>query len=1041
MPQVVNSFNSGELTPKVVGRVDWPKYHTGCKQLQNFIVETHGGVTRRPGSTHLAAAKDADKVARLIPFVFSESVAYCLEFGDLYIRFYRNGVQLGAPYEVVTPYLESELRDLRFEQSADVMYIASPDHPTAILSRFADTTWTLVDVPFEAGPFLQQNDTDTTIEALIPEWETGLSITAGDVVCVDSGVTLSSATPFIAGDLVLFQLTYFITSSAHGLVDGDRVTIKGTVNYDGTYDVGFVATTTQFLLFVPYVAETFTASSLIASKALYKALTTHTTDSGGPPFETPPGNDTDWVVVDHFTGTNIILRASTAIFDSQHVGAKFKLSHVRTSFVLRGEFTAVGGSEPILITGDWSFVTHGTWDGTVNLQRSKDNGVTWVSFRSFSSQSDRNVLTDGIEREPNVLYRVLMLDYNSGTMNWDLAPDEANVSGIVEITEFVSTTEVRGTILETLPALAATKDWSEGAFSYFRGYPRSVSFYEERLVLGGNTYRPLTLWYSKTSDFHNMRAGTFDDDAIVFNLSSDKVNPIQWIEFQDALVVGTSGSEWQISSGESNKPITPSAVKARRHTTNGSANIKGTLIDDSILFVERTGRKLRELSFDFDRQGFIAPDLSIQAEHITDPAIVETGFSEHNNRIFWAVRSDGVLLSFTYDRIQEVAAWARHTTDGFYESIAVVPGTAEDQVYLSVKRMVNGSAVRHIELMSSIDFTDRHDAHYLDDALEFPATDDFIITGIPNGSPTTISAVAHGLIAGDNVRIAGVDGMTEVNDIWTVKAVTTNTFNLQAKTGTDNLDSTAFGTFAMTSHTITNVTQARQTVITSVAHGFANKQRVNFMDVVGMTELNNVDFWVFPIDADTFLIRDYITFDYVDTRFYNPYVSGGTCMSVPEGNKVENTFTGLSHLEGKLVQVMADGQLRASKKVVSGQITTDDFHNTAKVGLGYVSVLEPMPPENQQGVSQGVKSRITRVGVMLDKSMGFKIGATEDGAVFQHFQTASMYTDSGLELFTGYRELSFPKGYHDTNPIVLVQDKPLPLNIQSLIINVISGSL
>ena len=127
----LNSFVSGEFSAKMDGRVDFEKYSSGTKTLQNFLVHPQGAATRRVGTQFIAEVKNSAKKVRLIPFEFSTTQTYILEFGDQYMRVYKDKGQVlssGSPFEISTPYLEAELFDLKFAQSADVLYICHPNH-------------------------------------------------------------------------------------------------------------------------------------------------------------------------------------------------------------------------------------------------------------------------------------------------------------------------------------------------------------------------------------------------------------------------------------------------------------------------------------------------------------------------------------------------------------------------------------------------------------------------------------------------------------------------------------------------------------------------------------------------------------------------------------------------------------------------------------------------------------------------------------------------------------------------------------------------
>ena len=193
---IFTNFTAGELSPRLEGRVDLQKYPNGCQTLENMIVQKHGPASRRGGFYFSAEVKDSSKKTRILPFEFSATQAYIIEFGDQYVRFYRNYGQIssgpfsevfdtpfskGSAYEVSTPYLEAELFDLVITQSADVLYIAHQNHEPRTLSRLADTNWNLDIIQFLDGPYEPVNATETTL---------GLSATSGTGVTV----TASAAT-------------------------------------------------------------------------------------------------------------------------------------------------------------------------------------------------------------------------------------------------------------------------------------------------------------------------------------------------------------------------------------------------------------------------------------------------------------------------------------------------------------------------------------------------------------------------------------------------------------------------------------------------------------------------------------------------------------------------------------------------------------------------------------------------------------------------------------------------------------------------------
>ena len=169
---ILTNFTSGELSPRLNGRIDMDKYYNGASLINNFIVLMHGGLTKRPGTRFIREIKTStgsNSGARLIPFVFSKTQAYVLEFGHNYIRFYKDeGIIVSAgttPYEIATTYTAAQVNEIEFVQSADVLYLVHESHTPRKLSRTGHTAWTISDVDFVDGPYNNTNITSTTVYA------------------------------------------------------------------------------------------------------------------------------------------------------------------------------------------------------------------------------------------------------------------------------------------------------------------------------------------------------------------------------------------------------------------------------------------------------------------------------------------------------------------------------------------------------------------------------------------------------------------------------------------------------------------------------------------------------------------------------------------------------------------------------------------------------------------------------------------------------------------------------------------------------------
>ncbi len=160
------TFVRGELSPRLHGRVDIDHYKMGLETCTNFYVLRQGGIRRRPGTVFVSEVKDSSKKTRLLPFEFNETQAYVVELGNLYARFYALTGQvesLGSPYEISHSYLEANLFDIHYEQSADVLYLAHGDYFPSTLTRTTETNWAVADFEAEDGPYLDEISDGTSL--------------------------------------------------------------------------------------------------------------------------------------------------------------------------------------------------------------------------------------------------------------------------------------------------------------------------------------------------------------------------------------------------------------------------------------------------------------------------------------------------------------------------------------------------------------------------------------------------------------------------------------------------------------------------------------------------------------------------------------------------------------------------------------------------------------------------------------------------------------------------------------------------------------
>ena len=243
----------------------------------------------------------------------------------------------------------------------------------------------------------------------------------------------------------------------------------------------------------------------------------------------------------------------------------------------------------------------------------------------------------------------------------------------VDIVSVLSPTTATANVLDTLPGIAATRDWEESAFSTIYGWPVSVCFHQDRLVIGGSRSLPNRLWLSRSGDLFNFDLGTgLDDQAISFGLVSDQVNAIRGVFSGRHLQVFTSGGEWMVTGD----PLTPASIQLNRQTRVGSMvarMVPPTDVDGSTIFAARTGTSIYEFAYTDLQQIYQANDLALVAQHL-----IRTPVSmayDQRRRLLHVAMDDGSLATLTLYRDEQVTAWTGHTTQGSFVMLAEIEGT------------------------------------------------------------------------------------------------------------------------------------------------------------------------------------------------------------------------------------------------------------------------------------------------------------------------------------------------------------------------------
>jgi hypothetical protein len=946
----LTNFTGGELSPRLDGRNDLSKYASGCKTLQNMVVYPHGSAARRPGTTFVAEVKTSSAYTRLVPFEFSTEQTYILEFGNEYIRFYKDSGAILEANKTITGITKA--------------------NPGVVTGSFATSSYPVVE---STALYTSAGTAVTTAPVTMPA-----NIITGDLLLmvVKLGSTATATTP-TGWTLLSSRSSTGNSYIYYKISDGSEtnhidVTVTSShvsaityriSNYEGTPEAGFAATNVN--------DPPSLTTSWSSTKNLFIAACT-TRQSNNAFTAAPTGYSNLLTIGDPSSGTTTHVRLATAVkeanSDTDNPAAFTTTGTLdnphSATIVIKGLTTDIKNGDTVVISGVGGmtqvngkrFIVANKTLTTFELKDIDGNNVNTTSYTTYTSggvfnrvytiatpfitadlpnlkfaQSadvmyichpsyhvhklsrtghtswflDDVEFTAGPLQDHNIELTTLTASATTGNGITITASDVTGINGdagfkttdagrlihlgtgkgLAKIVTVSSTLVVVADVIETLSTTSATTDWALGAWSITTGYPSCVSFYEQRLVFAGTTENPQTLYFSKSGDYENFDEnyhGTVaDDDAITYTIASNQVNAIRFLSATRTLIVGTVGGEFSVSGGGTDDPVTPTNILIKKQSNHGAANVDAIPVGNVTLFLQRAKRKIRELAYNFDVDGYVAPDMTILAEHISETGINEMSYQQEPNQIIWCVRQDGQLVGLTYQREQQVVAWHRHIFGGAFstgnavcETVATIPtNDKEYQTWVIIKRTINGVTRRYVEYINQFDFTE-----------------------------------------------------------------------------TDNT-----------------------------------------------------------------------TFNFLDSQL--SYSGSST-----------TTISGLEHLEGQTVSVLANGSTHPDRTVSNGSITLARASTKVKVGLPYTSILQTMRIDAgaQNGTSQAKTKRIYNITVRLYESIGVEVGPNLSNMEAIPFRSSAALMDTAIPVYTGDKEIEFRGNYESDGFIFVRQTQPLPLTVLSL---------
>ena len=1014
------SFGGGEMSPEMFGRIDDTKFQTGAATMRNFIAMPQGPAENRAGFQFVREVKDSTKKVRLIPFTFSTTQTVVIEVGAGYFRFHTNGATIlsgGVPYEVANPYAEAELFDIHYVQSADVMTLVHPNHAPRELRRLGATNWVLSVINF--APLLNP--------------PTGVSVTAS------SGFTLNitAITKANPGDIT--------TASNHGLVAGDSVYVSNVGGMTQLVD-GF------------YVVNTRPADNRLTLKSYTTGVPVNTTTfgnytSGGKIQNAAKTSDVEntyvvTAIAENGLDESVTSVAAVGINNLNVTGAYNVISWNPSTDAVRynvykkqsGLYGFIGQTESLEFTDnniapdlgvtppiyDPSFavnaivsvpVTYGGSNYETSFTGGSITGVNVVSGGSGYNTPTLTVsdptgsgatFTVNVGGSPNPITSVTVNNAGSGysapifvlgDTGTSLNPAGVGaviapvVSPIVYDAVTISVTDSTGSGAVIVPeivggAITALKI-VDGGSNYTAptvtvataaggsgatfgtpvlsgtNYPGAVSYFEQRRVFAGTTDQPQALWMTRSGTESDLSYSlpVKDSDRIYFSVAAREANTIRHIVPLTQLVLLTSSAEWRVSPVNSDV-ITPTTISVRPQSYIGASNVQPSIINNSLVYCAARGGHVRELGYSWQANGFVTGDLSIRASHLFDNfEIVDMCFSKAPQPLLWFVSTTGKLLGLTYIPEQQIGAWHQHDTDGTFESCTTVAEGADDNLYVAVKRTINGQTKRYVERMAPRTFEALADAFFVDSGLTYNGTNTGSTTVTVTGGSTW--GPADTLTVTASAGIYAFPATTDVNDEIVVTDTDGNKYRLKILTVSSTTVATA------------RVDRTLPVALRGVA----------------------TTAWAWARDS----------------------------------------ISGLSHLEGKVVNVLGDGAVMAQKTVASGSISLERPCSVVHVGLPYVADLQTMPVTlNIEAFGQGRAKNINNAYVRVFRSSGLFVGPDANKLVEAKLRTTEPY-GSPPSLKSEEVEVLLTPSWQQSGQVFVRQADPLPLTVIGMTLEVAIG--
>jgi hypothetical protein len=732
------SLNRGECSLLALSRIDIEHLRLAAQSQVNWLPRVLGPMSLRPGSQFIGEIL-GDKPAKLLPFVAGFNDTALLELTDGFMRVWRDDalIEREAVGTVIpdfpgwttvnsgTAVTTASAGALTFANmnanataNAVVQVAVAPadvnvEHALRFTVANGPVSFSIGSAPSLDDVFARQTlDTGLYSMAFTPGF-TSFYVTFNAVRLANNANTTSQSIPTWAQQT---KVTGISIESAGVLTlpvpwGADEIGTPGiqpsTIRIDQSADVIFCAARGK----PQYQINRYSPTSW--------AIVNYRSVKG--PMSASPSNASINLAPGAYSG-NTTLQSSANLFSPNDVGTLFRIFHsgqtvvetlsFPTTYTDAIEVTGVsyvstidgGGNVVNTATTDRNFTitTTGSWTGNLVLQRSFTSATAgFTDYKTFTSNQTGLVVTDGLNNEI-VWYRLGFEDggLTSGQVIITLKYTGGGNYGVCHVLSYISATLVNVEVLVPFWGIVGTSDWLQSEWSASSGYPTSVALHDGRAWWAGAD----KWWGSVSDDYNNIDYDAAGEAApIDRSIGKGPIANINWLVSVDHLLGGADTSIITALSDAIESPLTPTNFTLRRSVTNGSFPLQACPVDQRVIYIDQSGRRVFALVYDIRLYNYTPSDLTRLNPDIGLPGFNDFAVQRQPDTRVNLVRNDGILVSLIYDADDDVMAFWKAQTKGTFEAIAVLPGAREDQVYVVVNRTIGGTTKRYLEKFARID--------------------------------------------------------------------------------------------------------------------------------------------------------------------------------------------------------------------------------------------------------------------------------------------------------------------------------------------------